>query len=227
MRTKLFISVLFVAISITTTAQNTGISSSDEMQTIFGSSETQSIGGFGAFETGYTRINNLDAIYIGGRGAIIINHSLAIGAGGKGFISESVYDNNLQNDYEYSGGYGGIILEPILAWRRPVHVTFPILVGAGGISYIKHWGDYDHEENYIDEDSYAFFVFEPSVEIEFNIIKWMRMAITGSYRYTSGIDLEYKRNVMSAAGGFSEARIGPSDMLRSFNIGMSIKFGKF
>ena len=227
MRTKLFISVLFVVISITTTGQNTDISSTDEMQTIFGNSATQSIGGFGAFETGYTRVNNLDAIYIGGRGALLINHSLAIGAGGKGFISESVYDNNLQNDYEYSGGYGGLIIEPILAWRQPVHVTFPIMVGAGGISYIKHWGEYDYENSYIDEDSYAFFVFEPSVEIEFNIIKWMRLAITGSYRYTSDIDLEYKRNVTSTAGGFSDARIGSIDMLRSFNIGMSMKFGKF
>jgi hypothetical protein len=213
--------------------QNTNVSSSDEMQTIFGNSATQSIGGFGAFETGYTRVNNLDAIYIGGRGALLINHSLAIGAGGKGFISENVYDNNLENDYEYSGGYGGLIIEPILAWRQPVHVTFPILVGAGGISYIKHWGEYDYEDNYIDEgsyideDSYAFFVFEPSLEIEFNIIKWMRMAVTGSYRYTSGIDLAYKKTMSAAAGGFSDAKIGSTDMLRNFNVGMSVKFGKF
>lgn len=198
------------------------IENEQQIRTIFSGSEVKSLRGYGALSIEYTTIDNLDAICIGGRGAVIVNHNLAFGIGGKGFISNTVYDNYLLDDYEFSGGYGGFYIEPIIMGNNPVHLSFPVLIGAGGIGYLKHWGEDDGDDNYVDEDSNAFFVLEPGVEIEFNMIKWMRMAIVGSYRFTSDINLKYKKG--GIAGGIA---IAPSDMLRSFNVGLVFKFGKF
>ena len=58
----------------------------DEMQTIF--SQKRSNGAYGAFSLGYSQIDGKDAFVTGARGAFIINHSLAIGIGGYGFIND-------------------------------------------------------------------------------------------------------------------------------------------
>jgi hypothetical protein len=220
------------ALAAISTAINAQESNAGEIKTLFGGTDFQSLGGYGALTTGYTKVNNLDAIYFGARGAVIINHSFALGLGGNGFISEPVNDKNLNNDFEFAGGYGGLVFEPIIGARQPIHLSFPILVGAGGIGYTQHWGDqYDEDKDFNDynEDSKAFFVFEPGVEIEFNMIKFMRVAITGSYRYTSDINLKYKEHFSmdSSSPGISGTSIAPGDLLRGFNVGLIMKFGKF
>lgn len=203
---------------------------SDEIKTVFGHTNTQSLGGYGALSTGYTKINGLDGIYFGARGSVVINHSLALGLGGRGFISETVNDANLQSDYEYAGGYGGFYIEPIIGALEPIHVSFPVLIGAGGIAYNKHWEDYDSNTDQYDwsnEDSQAFFVLEPSVEVEFNMVKFMRFALTASYRYTSNINLQYANRDGVFDDTFADTRIAKADMLRGFNFGVIMKFGKF
>ena len=101
------------------------------------------------------------------------------------------------------------------------------MIGGGGIGYIQHWGDYDNndeEYDFADEDSNAFFVIEPGIEVELNLVKWMRMAATISYRYTSDIKLGYKNSIEPSNNG---TMIGSEDMLRGFNVGINMKFGKF
>lgn len=198
-----------------------------QMRTVFNGPEVKSIGGYGAMEVGYTTINKLDAVYFGARGAVVINHMLALGLGGKGFITSPRYDSNLYHDYEFAGGYGGLYIEPIISGNNPVHISFPMLIGGGGIGYLKHWGDYNDNYDYqnVDEDSYGFFVFEPGVEVEFNFLKWMRMAVVGSYRFTSDVKLKYKEGLLPR--DFAGESIAPSNMLRSFNVGLIMKFGKF
>ncbi|PZX19147.1 hypothetical protein LX69_00814 [Breznakibacter xylanolyticus] len=212
-----------ISISFATQAQD---DTQQEMRTIFGSPNISSIGGYGALNVGYTKINKLDAVQIGGRGMVVLNHSLALGLGGNGVISRPVYDVNLKEDFEFAGGYGGFIIEPILGSMQPIHVSFPILIGGGGIGYLKHWGDYEDDHNYenYDEDSYAFFVFEPGVELEFNVVKFMRFAINGSYRLTSDIDLNYKK---TRDASFADTDIAPGNLLNGFNVGITMKFGKF
>jgi len=227
---KLFLSILsMVAISSMVTAQE-ATPKNDEIKTVFGNPSAQSIGGFGALSTGYTKINGLDGMYFGARGAVVINHSLALGLGGRGFISETTTDANLLGDYEYAGGYGGFYIEPIVGALEPVHISFPILIGAGGVGYNKHWEDYDNNSDDYEstnEDSQAFFVLEPSVEIEFNMVKFMRLALTASYRYTSNVTLRYADRVGTFDDGFANTQIADADMLRGFNFGVIMKFGKF
>jgi hypothetical protein len=160
-----------------------------EIKTLFGD-ENVSSGGYGAFTLGYTEIENLNAILIGGRGAWIIGHWFALGFGGTGFINDMHYNASLDRNVNLSGGYGGLLLEPILIPWFPVHISVPVLFGAGGIAYIS---GYEYTDEYDDpawvEDATSFLIIEPGAELEFNIVRFFRLSFGMSYRFTSAINL--------------------------------------
>lgn len=211
--------ILVVALSIPVMAQD----NKQEVNTIFGGNNGQlSNGGWGGLTFGYTKINGQDTYLMGARGGWLVNHRLTIGLAGNGFISDKQYDiiyydnnGNLEEGaLNLTGGYGGLFLEATILPFSPVHITIPLIIGAGGVAYTRSWWENDYDNNYYDNytlDSDAFFVFEPGLEIEFNLIKFMRLGVGGSYRYTSRISL-----VESS-----------SAMLRGFNGHFSLKFGKF
>ncbi len=193
---------------------------SDEVRTIF--SKNKSNGGYGAFTMSYSNIGGYDAFVTGGRGAFIFDHTLAIGLGGYGFVNNLDYDyyhNNSGHNLSLAGGYGGFLLEPIIAGKSPVHVAFPILIGGGGVSLVDMY-NWDYWENSYPGYNYdSFFVFEPGVELEFNLARFFRMAAAVSYRYTSEINLY--RTEIEGSDQFG------ADALRGFNFGVTFKFGKF
>jgi hypothetical protein len=182
----------------------------DQISTLF--SHNRSNGGYGAVSFMYTQIDGKDAFLVGGRGSWIMGHSFAIGLGGCGFINEVNYHDmhNTNVNDNLAGGYGGLYLEPIVAPRFPVHLSFPILVGFGGVSNIVYDDNWD-EVIYDDTMTDTYMVFEPSVELEFNMARHVRMAATFGYRFTSNIDLGNTK----------------PDILEGYNAGLVLKFGKF
>ncbi len=68
---------------------------------------------------------------------------------------------------------------------------FPVLVGAGGVASIvdRYYYSWDDEYYYETLDSEAYFVFEPGVEVEFNMVKFFRIGLGASYRITSDVKL--------------------------------------
>ena len=100
------------------------------------------------------------------------------------------------------------------------------MIGAGGVAYYEHhdnddkgkWYDNncdcngdDKCKDYKQIDSDAFFIVEPGVEIELNLVKFMRLGIGGSYRWTSNVGLQDHKK----------------DFLHGFSGNISLKFGKF
>ena len=190
-----------------------------EMKTIFGNKGIRSNGGYGAVTTAYSKIDDRDAIMIGGRGAWLINHSIGIGLSGTGFLTDYKVDTELNQEYQLVGGYGGLLLEFIVNPKSAVHLSFPVTIGAGGMTYIERNGIFDNPGvNPFIEDSQAFFVVEPGVEVDLNVLKFMRVAFGASYRFTSDIDLTYANTGNSIVG---------SDALQGFSAGITLKFGKF
>ena len=181
-----------------------------QIQTLF--PRSRSNGGYGAISFSYTQIEGKDAFLMGGRGAWVIGHSFALGFGGNGFINDVNYHDmhNIDPDNSLAGGYGGLYLEPIIAPRFPVHLSFPILIGGGGITnviYSQNWEDYINDNTLTDAD----FVIEPTAELEFNMTRHMRLALTCGYRWTTDIIIK---------------DVSP-DILRGFNYGLVMKFGRF
>ena len=198
-------------LALTTFAQdNYQYKDDDDIQTIF--SKKRSNGGYGAFSIGYSEIDNKDAIIMGARGAWVINHSFAIGLGGYGFVNDINYDNMFDSnlDYNLAGGYGGLFIEPIIGSRLPVHLSFPVLFGVGGIAYVEHHNNWDYWWSTNDKSD-VFWVLEPAVELEFNLTRHFRLAATASYRFTSNIDMQYTK----------------PEILEGLTAGLVFKFGKF
>ncbi len=208
----LILGVLFITSGSIFAQADDGVQEENkEIKTLLGDNITH--GGYGAIMVNYSVIDNKDAILVGGKGAWIINHVLGIGLGGYGFANDLRFDNIIESkDYTLAGGYGGLLIEPIILPHSPVHVAIPILIGAGGVALVdNYYYSYDKHNDYYAAASDAFFVIEPGVELEFNMVKFMRVAIAVSYRYTQGLQLP----------GLD------GDILNSFSGGLALKFGKF
>ncbi len=178
-----------------------------EMSTLIGSSS--SIGGYGAISMLYTQIDNKDAFVFGARGGAVLGHVFTFGFAGAGFINDFHYDPLVDDNVGLAGGYGGLFFEPIILPRYPVHISVPVLIGVGGIGYTTY-NDHFHDNIYVDESD-AFLVIEPGIELEFNVARFFRFSLGGYYRYTSDINLINT----------------PKNVLTGFSGGVNFKFGVF
>jgi len=183
----------------------------DEFKTLFGNHHQS--GAYGAFSIGYSQIDNQQAVIFGGKFEWIVSHSLGFGFGGSGFINEYHYDANLGRDVFLTGGYGGMYIEPILFPKFPVHLSFPVLLGAGGISYITK--DMNSYHNMV-EDSEVFLIAEPAAEIELNVTRNFRIALGASYKFTTPFNV----------GTSSSSTVSPN-ALQTWSYMITFKFGRF
>lgn len=188
----------------------------NEYKSIFNKKSDQKIdnGGFGSFGVGYGQIDGRDAINMTINGAWLINHSVALGFSGTGFFNNLDKSTSTNQDY-LGGGYGGFFFQPILFPNIPVHLAFPIVIGGGAISTIpQDYWDWSVPPYYNDYD--VFFVVEPGIELEINMVRFFRFAIGATYRYTNGVLLSYP-----------DGTEVPLRALDGFNFHATFKFGKF
>jgi hypothetical protein len=197
---------------------------STEPRTLFGTGHQQENGGWGGPSAAFTEVMDKPALLTGLRGGWMIDHRFTLGAAGYGLVTNvpnEGYDaylleqgETLQRNSLLRLGYGGLLLEPVIGYKSPVHIALPILIGAGGCTYetsrfldlsdstrFDTWGD----------QGQAFFVIEPGLELEVNLVRLVRIGLGASYRYTSDIDLPAT----------------PTDALRGLNTTFSVKVGRF
>jgi hypothetical protein len=186
---------------------------SDEIQTIMG--KNNAVGGYGALTIQYTELEGRDAFIFGARGGILMGHMMALGLGGSGFFNDVHHDVVSGQNISLAGGYGGFFFEPVILPKFPVHISFPILIGAGGVSVYSVNDDNKWNDNYKSEASDAFMVIEPGIEVELNITRFFRFCMGGYYRYTSDVDIQDPRYTV------------PTDILQGFSGGVTFKFGRF
>ncbi len=155
-------------------------------------------------------VNDENAIFMGGRGGWVVDHKVVIGFAGYGFLSDLHFNSDHDDtNTNLAGGYGGFMLEYIILPHAPVHISIPLILGAGGIAHTNNW-DLNFWDQYSNKAD-AFFVIETGVEIEFNMIKFMRLALGITYRHTSNIQLENTEK----------------NALNGLSTGITFKFGKF
>ncbi|MCU0378841.1 MAG: hypothetical protein MUC78_11355 [Bacteroidales bacterium] len=182
-----------------------------QMMTLTGPDHTG--GGYGAFTTGYSEIKGRNAFEFGFRGMWVINHSIAMGFGGTGFANQAMYNSTSGSDSFITGGYGGFIIEPIVAPMYPVHIAFPILIGGGGISYVET--DWDEFDNFVLGTDF-FMLIQPGAEIELNVTRFFRIGLGASYRFPTDFNSTTTET----------PEMSPQD-LKGFSYALSFKFGRF
>jgi hypothetical protein len=174
-----------------------------------------SFGGFGGPVLALSGINDKPALFVGGRGGVIINvdnrHSISFGGGGTGLVTNvparGVFNGKDKQMY-LALGYGGVELEYTNRTQRLVHFTGQTLIGAGGVSHRrKNYHDFDPDS----ESTDPFFVVEPGINAELNVTTFFRVGAGLTYRFVSGVDL---------------AGVSDTD-LSSVTGTLSLKFGGF
>ncbi len=170
---------------------------------------------FGASTTSYSQIGDKGGIVMGGRGALLLNKRFGVGLAGYAFQTGTFDDTFLsQSDFRYSGGYGGVLLEYTLTPDKPVHVTFPMVFGIGGAVYSQA----QLTDSKLVIDSQAILVAEPGIELEFNVIKYVKMSFGATYRITSNATLTQEGR---------QSEILSSRGLNGLTAGCTVKFGIF
>lgn len=173
----------------------------EEMETLFGTQIRS--GGYGGPEVKISPIQDELGVLVGGRGGWIINSTFSIGGGGYGLVTSHKIKN-----YSTTGdtipylrcGWGGVFLEYINSSNKLIHFTANTLIGGGGAVYTDEFDD-DNKKEIKSYENSSFFVIEPGLSIEINIVKNFRIAIGASYRFISGLELSKTKN--SDIGGIT------------------------
>ncbi len=208
----ILIGLLIVGLQMIANAQR----ENEDIQTLFGNGDRKiDHGGYAGLTVGYSQIGGQDAVLLGGRAGWVIDHYVTLGLAGKAMVNSIYLDDYWPDEtgYYLVGGYGGLLVEPTIAPRFPIHLSFPIIIGGGGLALNDYtWHDYEWEyDDYYAYDWDSFFVLEPGVEVELNLVKFLRIGFGASYRYTTDMHMQ---NV-------------PKDLMRSWNYGFSLKMGVF
>lgn len=188
-----------------------------EIQTLFKRSEIRKSGGYASIGNQFTTINgdfaNMPSIY----GGWFINRKFLLGLGMAATTNyipvPLAHSQNPLRKMTYQYGQFGLMTEYVAASTHLIHLNFNLLTGAGFVLQYdrKSRDEWDFGDDKDNTDPNCFFVMEPGVQVEFNLLKWMRFSPGVSYRRVFGSD----------ARGLSDRS------LSNVSYNLSLKFGKF
>ncbi len=208
---KLLISIsAILLLTVASIAQNDSVRP-DEIKTLFGS-HPHSNGFYVGLGGGYSQIDGQNAFTTTFRSAWIIDHSFAIGLAATGFSNDLYVGHSSETEFSsIQGGYAGLLLQPVIFPKFPVHISFPVLLGAGGAASVSTYYNEPWDAYWEMQDETFYFIVEPAAEVELNLIRWIRLSAGVSYRLTSPVNLQ----------GYS------NDVLRGLSGNVTLSFGKF
>ncbi len=200
--------------------------SKDDFQTILGSGGSH--GGYISFDlqAGQTS-DDQNLLELGGRIGWIMNHGFTFGLAGYGLAGSIKKEVLLEGapearTYNLGGGYGGIFIEPIILPKQPIHVSFPVMFGVGAFGYYVPYDINQPSQTYeygaIKTDVVT--VIKPGVDVEFNITRFFRLALSANYRLVNNLELALDES------GETPVMLD-KNYLNGFNYGFSLKFGWF
>jgi hypothetical protein len=150
-----------------------------QTETLSGLSKKGS-GGFGSPIVEVSNITGVTGLSVGGGGAAIIGEFFFGGFGQGTGDGEAIFNNER---YDVSLGVGGLWLGYTPRSHKLIHPYSSLKIGWGGV-------DMDLEEDNDNRDGFSdrITLIQPELGLELNITRWFRLAMTGGYRYVSGIN---------------------------------------
>lgn len=143
-------------------------------------------GGFGAPVVKVTGLARSTALLVGGRGAWVVNHVLAVGGGGYS-LRTTVHEPRPAPGAPgrlLDLSYGGLEVEYIHPSHALLHGSAGILVGGGWVSY----------RQVSVRSRNGLFVIEPALNVLASLAEHVHVGLGGSYRFVSGVTLDGLRN---------------------------------
>ena len=182
---KTLVLILGILIGIASLATAQGdlkeIGKKDQMQTLFG--YDSKITGYGSLESKFTRLNEKDAIIIGGHGGVIFNSYFYFGLGAYGLVTRQQINGRPPESslpakmLDIHMGYTGMMMGFNIMPKKAVHFSVPLFVGVGNL-------ELEHNKVFIENS--AFLLFEPGLQLELNVVHFMKFGIGSGYRMVHG-----------------------------------------
>jgi hypothetical protein len=167
-----------------------GVAQAQENETIFKKSPIRRSGGYVAISNKFTTIDGQFANMPGIYGGWFINRKLMLGLGAAATTNyipvPATFHNFPADKMTYQFGQFGLMTEYVVASTKKVHFAVNLLTGSGfTMQYDREeFDDWDFDD-YDDEPNF-FFLMEPGVQVELNLLKWMRFSPGISYRHAFG-----------------------------------------
>lgn len=147
-------------------------------------------------EIKYSALYGTDQLYGGLKAALLFNHHYAFGLSFGSFLTEAVEDGpGTQGDTTGLNTvmmYGGFYFDYVTSFNAPVQISFPTIVGGGGILLLEKM-EPNPVSGIVDEkmvEGGVYFVLEPAINLEINLTRVIRIGIGGGYRFIINSDLE-------------------------------------
>ncbi|MEL7146895.1 MAG: hypothetical protein AAFO69_11035 [Bacteroidota bacterium] len=171
----------------------------DEVKSLL--SKNNDVTGFGGLDIKVGDFNEERALFTGAYGGVIINRHYFLGVAGYGLVTENRFIGDVPGfddprELNLYGGYGGLMIGGIIAPKQIVHLTVPVILGAGTL-YVSDEDFFNQDDFVINTfdadltiDQTTFFVIEPGLNIEANITRSFRISLGVTYRLVRGINLD-------------------------------------
>jgi len=159
-------------------------------------SKKNDLNAFGAADLKIGDLKGERGLLVGAYGGFIINRRYLFGVAGYGLVTNVEFEGTVPGQTEIKqlnlhGGYGGVLIGGTIAPRELIHISIPIVLGAGSLEVVdKDFFINNPADSEFTVENSVFFVAEPGIEVEFNITKYFRLGAGMTYRYVSGTELE-------------------------------------
>ncbi|MEP5611816.1 MAG: hypothetical protein ABJP45_06175 [Cyclobacteriaceae bacterium] len=178
-------------------------------------SKGNDLNGFGGSDLRISDFKGERALMAGAYGGLIINRRYLFGLAGYGLVTKVEFDGTVPGQtaakpLNLHGGYGGIIVGASIAPREVIHISIPILLGAGAFEVVdKNFFTNNLPDAEFTVENSVFFVLEPGIEVEFNISNHFRLGFGASYRFITGTELiNIEDDDVSGGAGLISFRFG-------------------
>jgi hypothetical protein len=130
-------------------------------------------------------------VYSGLKAGMILNNKIAVGLSGGGILSSIGYKDYVEDTHlKAIVVCGGFFFDIIIPSRFPVQISFPNLLGISGVTFFSNGIDSRNRDDLELLEGGTFFIYEPAINLEINIIKFMRIGLGGGYRLALGEDMD-------------------------------------
>ncbi len=150
--------------------------------------------------------------YFGGVGGIFVTPNIIVGGFGKAMLSYFKVDSasferdnvtNKEYDLELDFGGGGLVLGYRFMPTKKIRPIIMLWAGGGSISLS------DKTRTRIKELYDDFFIFNGTVEIDYQPLKFLSVGIGAHYQIVSGLKLDgYKKDDFNGGGLFVNIKLG-------------------
>lgn len=175
----------------------------------------------------YSRLAGQFTPMAGVAGMVHFNKRFALGAAAYTTLNDRFSPTSLSGNraLEMDTWYGGLRMEFTPKPDAKVHVSFPLLIGMGEVDVdsVNHreWRDReDYRDDYLDYNETKYFVIQPGVNLEVNLIRYVKFTLGASYRIVPAVGNNNSALVRAAYPTPSASQLGGLNLSAGLRIGL-------